>query len=444
MSLEVKKSTDFKVNELTLVTKAGSIDITSIFEEINIYDSMFLPVMSGTIMIRDSVGLSGKLLFDGSESILMDISKDENSDIAKFKKAFRIYKQSNRKNDNQTSESSILHFVSDELLFSDQQRVNQSYETTYSGVAEKILQNYLKVPPSNLGGIYEPTSGLRKIVVPNLRPFDAIEWCAKRALDKNGSPNYVFFQNLVGYNFASLSTLLTQQEILDIKFEVKNQTGKNSLDEISSARSLEVLAQNDTIEKTRSGVNAGKFIGFDPMTRSFASKNISFGDHYSGMKHGNDNPNFTSMQNRDGQLNDAAFESKKVVSLFGTARQYSEYIKKNDPTSISKVESQENYIFQRKAILQNLMAKRLKLVMPGNFQLTSGFNVNVTAPSFSLKQKGDSNDDPSLSGKYVIVATRQIIGYEKHETIIEVATTSTNNEFIPSGNPRQTEAVLNY
>ena len=444
MSLEVKKSTDFKVNELTLVTKAGSIDITSIFEEINIYDSMFLPVMSGTIMIRDSVGLSGKLLFDGSESILMDISKDENSDIAKFKKAFRVYKQSNRKNDNQTSESSILHFVSDELLFSDQQRVNQSYETTYSGVAEKILQNYLKVPPSNLGGIYEPTSGLRKIVVPNLRPFDAIEWCAKRALDKNGSPNYVFFQNLVGYNFASLSTLLAQQEILDIKFEVKNQPGKNSLDEISSARSLEVLAQNDTIEKTRSGVNAGKFIGFDPMTRSFASKNISFGDHYSGMKHGNDNPNFTSMQNRDGQLNDAAFESKKVVSLFGTARQYSEYIKKNDPTSISKVESQENYIFQRKAILQNLMSKRLKLVMPGNFQLTSGFNVNVTAPSFSLKQKGDSNDDPSLSGKYVIVATRQIIGYEKHETIIEVATTSTNNEFIPSSNPRQTEAVMNY
>jgi hypothetical protein len=211
-----------------------------------------------------------------------------------------------------------------------------------------------------------------------------------------------------------------------------------------SARSYEVVLQNDSIDKTRNGVNAGRFIGFDPMTRSFASRNIGYGDHYNSMKHGNDNPNFTSMQNRDGQLNDAAFESKKVVSLFGTARQYSEYIKKNDPTSISKVESQENYIFQRKAILQNLMAKRLKLVMPGNFQLTSGFNVNVTAPSFSVKQKGDSNDDPSLSGKYVIVATRQIIGYEKHETIIEVATTSTNNEFIPSSNPRQTEAVLNY
>jgi hypothetical protein len=444
MSLEVKKSTQFKVNELSLVTKAGSIDITSIYDEINIYDSMFLPVMSGTILIRDSVGLSGKLLFDGSESILMDISKDGDSDIARFKKAFRIYKQSNRKNDNQTSESSILHFVSDELMFSDQQRVNQSYETTYSGVAEKILQNYLKVPPSNLGGIYEPTTGLRSVVIPNLRPFDAIEWCAKRAVDKQNSPNYVFFQNLVGYNFVSLSTLLTQQEILDIRFEIKNQTGKNSIDEISSARSLEVVAQNDSIEKTRSGVNAGKFIGFDPMTRSFATKNISYGDHYSAMKHGNDNPNFSSIQNRDGQLNDAAFDSKKVVSLFGTARQYSEYIKKNDPTSISKVENQENYIFQRKALLQNLMSKRLKLVMPGNFQLTSGFNVNINAPSFSVKEKGDDNNDPSLSGRYVIVATRQIIGYEKHETIIEVASSSSSNEFVSVSNPNQQQAVMDY
>ena len=444
MSLEVKKSTQFKVNELTLVTKAGSIDITSIYDEINIYDSMFLPVMSGTILIRDSVGLSGKLLFDGSESILMDISKDGDSDIARFKKAFRIYKQSNRKNDNQTSESSLLHFVSDELMFSDQQRVNQSFQETYSGVAEKILQNYLKVPANNLGGIYEPTTGLRRIVVPNLRPFDAIEWCAKRAVDKQNSPNYVFFQNLVGYNFVSLSTLLTQQEILDIKFEVKNQTGKNSLDEISSARSLEVLAQNDSIEKTRSGVNAGKFIGFDPMTRTFATKNIGYGDHYSNMKHGNENPNFSSIQNRDGQVNDAAYDSKKVVSLFGTARQFSEYIKKNDPTSISNIEVQENFIFQRKAILQNLMSKRLKLVMPGNFQLTSGFNVNVNAPSFSAKEKGDSNNDPSLSCKYVIVATRQIIGYEKHETIIEVASSSSANEFIPTSSPTQQQAVLNY
>ena len=444
MSITIKKSTEFHVNELVIVTKIGRVDISKLFVELNIFDSMFLPVMSGNMLIQDSIGISGKLLFDGTESLLIDIGKDKDSDIARFKKAFRIYKQSDRVNQNQNSETFVLHFVADELMFSDQQRVNQSYDLTYSQIVEKILFNYLKIPANNIGGLYEPTMGIRKIVIPNLRPLDAIEWCAKRSLDKQNSPNYVFFQNLVGYNFASLSTLLTQDNVLDIKIQSKNLKDSNAFDEIGSARHYDVVAQNDSIEKTRAGVNAGKFMGFDPMTRSFASKNISFGDHYLNMKHGNKNPNVTPSKNRDHQNNLEAYDSKKVVSLFGTARQYSEYIKKNDPTSISKIESQDSFIFQRKAILQNLMGKRLKLVMPGNFQLTSGFNVNVLVPNLGKKEKGDTNEDISLAGKYVIVSSRQIIGFDKHETIIEVASSSNDNDFIPEGNPLQTKEILEY
>lgn len=90
------------------------------------------------------------------------------------------------------------------------------------------------------------------------------------------------------------------------------------------------------------------------------------------------------------------------------------------------------------------MSKRLKIVMPGNFQLSSGFNVNLVAPTFSKKEIGGDNEDPSLSGKYIITSSRQIIGYDKHETIIEVATTSTNNDFIPASNPQQTSELLTY
>lgn len=444
MSLEVKKSTQFKINELVIVTKAGKIDITSIFEEINIFDSLMMPVMSGTILIKDSIGLSGKLLFDGSETVLIDIAKDKNSDIASFHKAFRIYKQTDRQNDGLNSEIYTLHFVSDELMYSDQKRINQAYELTYAEMVERILIDYLKVPKNNLKGIINPTSGIRKVVIPNLRPLDAISWIAKRCVDSNQSPNFMFFQNIAGYNFASLSTLLIQQEILDIKFEPKNQPGKTAIEEISSARALEVISQANEIEKTRSGVNASKFIGFDPLTRTIATKNISYGDHYLNMKHSNDNPNFSQIKNRDGVNNTETFDANKSVSIFGTARQFSEYIKKKDPSSISKEENVENWLSQRRSIIKNLMTKRVKLVMPGNFQLSSGFNINLVVPQFAKKEKGDDNTDPSLSGKYIIVASRQIIGYEKHETIIEVATTSSDNEFIPVSNPRQIQELMNY
>ena len=166
MSISVKKSTQFKINELTVVSKGGPIDISVVYEEINLFDSLFMPVISGNIMIRDSLNLSGQLFFDGSESLLISIKKDERSDIGIFKKAFRIYKQTDRVNDGPATVKYLLHFVSDELLYSDQQRINQSYEASYSDVVKKILLDYLKVPQNNLGGIYETSFGIKKIIIP--------------------------------------------------------------------------------------------------------------------------------------------------------------------------------------------------------------------------------------------------------------------------------------
>lgn len=445
MSFGVKTSTEFKVNELVIVTKAGNIDISSIYEEINIFDSLLMPVMSGKILIKDSIGLSGKLIFDGSESLLIDIIKsDTNPDVANFKKAFRIYKQSDRVNDGLNSENYILHFVSDELMYSDQQRINQGYENTYSEIVKKILIDYLKVTPNQLGGVYNDTTGVRQVVIPNLRPLEAIEWCAKRCTDKQNSPNFMFYQNYTGYNFASLSNLLTKPEILDVKFEPKNTKDSNALTEISSARSMEIVSQMDNVDKIRSGINAATFIGFDPTTRTIFKKQISYGDHYNTMSHGNENPNVSEIENRDKIKNTEAFNSKKIVASFSAARQYSNYIKKYDSTSISKEDNVEEYFSKRKVIIKNLMNRRIKFTMPGNFQLTSGFNVNVIVPNLAKKEKGSSNDDLSVSGKYLIVGTRHIIGYEKHETIIEVATTSTANEFIPASTTAQTQEILEY
>ena len=90
------------------------------------------------------------------------------------------------------------------------------------------------------------------------------------------------------------------------------------------------------------------------------------------------------------------------------------------------------------------MEKRIKVAMPGNFQLTSGLNVNVDGVIAAKIEHGDSNEDTSLSGKYLIIASRQIIGYNKHETIIEIATTSTNKEFIESSDITQTTEILEY
>jgi hypothetical protein len=49
-------------------------------------------------------------------------------------------------------------------------------------------------------------------------------------------------------------------------------------------------------------------------------KKISFGDVYTTMKNANENPDFSEIFDRDGKPNTQAFDSKKSVSIFGTAQ----------------------------------------------------------------------------------------------------------------------------
>lgn len=439
MTTTLQDSLQFKIKQISIMTKGGSVDISAIYDEINVYDSLFMPMMSGNVLLTDAVGLSRTLKFDGSEVILIDVEKSPG--FIPFTKSFRIYKQTDRRNVNQSAEKYILHFISDEFVFSDQQRVNQSYETTYSDAAKKILTNYLKLE-NNDSGIIEESSGIRKIVIPNLPPLQAIEWCAKRSLDNNNAPSFVFFSNIFGYNYVSLSSLIRNDSILKINFDPKNLTKNDALSEMSSARSYQLMIQNDSIDRIRSGVNSGRFIGFDPITRSLGDKVITFDDHYGSVDHLNRTPNKTEIFNKDNSTNLASIDSRKVLSIFGTNRKDSAYIKKYDADSITKTETYENFLFQRRAIFKNLIARRVRVVMPGNFQLTSGFNVEIFTSGFRTKGKNSEGEEVTLNGKYLIVAARHTITHNKHETLIEIATDSTNDNQVYTSNPQQNELLM--
>ena len=111
MNIDIKQSTQFRIKKLALNSKVGPFDISTIFEELNIFDSILTPCMSGTIVILDSIGLSRKLVLDGSEYLDVSISKDkEPSDNSQtnITRTFRIFKQTNRISVNQTTEKYVF------------------------------------------------------------------------------------------------------------------------------------------------------------------------------------------------------------------------------------------------------------------------------------------------------------------------------------------------
>jgi hypothetical protein len=429
------QSTQFVITDLKILTKKGPISIKGIYEEINLFDSLLNSCMSGNIIIRDAIGLTNEFLFDGTELLKLKIGKDD--DEISIEKTFRIYKQTDRKPVNQNSEVYTLHFVSEEFLLSMQQKVARYYETTYSEAAVRIILDYLRVPNESLTGYFDNTKGVKKILVPNLNPIAALNWICQRAIGEDNVPGFLFFENILGYNFVNVSTLLQNEQVTTINFNPKNLNLNRDkvVSEFLGARHFEVIQQYDTIKNITSGVHSGKFIGFDPKTRTILERPFTFNDHYSLYKSSNPSPTIGAINNKLGssltQVN-----SKQVFHTFGYFSRESKFIKENDPESISQEYDTENYIFQREAIFTNLLNQRVKLVMPGNFGLSSGLNVYLNIPKYGIKSNEEDNIDKSVYGKYLILGTRHIIGYDKHETIIEAVTDSSNrslkNEFYQS------------
>lgn len=436
--MSILQSTQYDIIKLAITTKDGRLgfDVRQVFEEINLFESLLMPCMSGNIVIRDATGFASKINFDGSEYIEIDIAKDahvENSMF--FKKRFVIYKLTDRKEVNQRSELYTLHFVSEEFILSEQKKIRQSYNGTYYDMVVKILGDHLKVPFETIvdgskSGIanMEMTRGKHSVVIPNLSPFKAIEHISKRAISNSGTPDYLFWQTQIGYNFMSLGTLLSYDPYYKITYGTKNISlltgGEHISDEIYGARDIKIISQFNMAENIQSGVYAGKFIGFDPLTRTVKVQDMSFDKIYGlTKKHANDNPMNTQFYNKEGTVASQMYDSRITLYPFQENRRENSHLKSKDVKTATTIDDSHNYILQRKVIFANLLQRRLRVTLPGNFSLSAGNNAEMEIPNRFVEKDVDGIDE-TLSGKYIITSVRHIIRYDKHETVIEVATDS--------------------
>jgi hypothetical protein len=428
-NLNIRQSTQFQINKLVINSKFGTIDLSSIFEELNIFDSILVPCMSGNILLKDSVGLSKRLLFDGSEFIEIDISKDKEFSGTNIKKTFRVYKQSDKSNVNQTTEAYVLHFVSEEMVYSEQQKISQAYNGTYSNIASSVLLDYLKVPKNKIS-VIESTKGIYSVVVPLLSPIDTMNWLIKRSLSSNDTADFLFFENKKGFNFVSLNKLFSLEPLFTINFSPKNIVDSVGT-EFLGVRDYNMSTSFDILENTRNGFYSNRFIGFDILTRTLVESNLGIKNHYKS-NHLNAYPNLYISKNREGK--DAGLMPFSKVNLypFQLYRKSQEYVKSNDSSKSLLIDETHKYIPQRKAILHNLLQRKMTINVPGNFYISSGNVLEISAKSFSLNSDITDKIDNTISGKYLIVATRHMINPQKHETFCEIATDSTNNGIIPA------------
>lgn len=438
------QTTDFRVRHLFIKIPQTNVvyDLTGVFQELNLYDSLFMPCMSGNILIADSLDLRGKLNIDGDEEVSIFLDKQDvnsNGTALEYKKTFVIYKISDVERINMSTKTYILHLVNADFWKSERMKINQYYEGLHSETVTKILTQKLNVtngtPVNGKSGIASifPSTGQKKVIIPNMTPFQAIEWITQRAVPNNQHkkyPEYVFYEApRIGYNFMPLGELLSFDARFEINFSPKNISEGNDDVEFLGVRDFKIKSTFNGLQDTITGVYGGRFVGFDPVTRKKtldANPNvIRFMDVFNDLKHANQYPILPLDQQKQQILTSP--DSRVMTHAFmRTPRLDSSYINEKDATSINTLEVYEDVLFQRKMILYNLLQRRMEVTLPGNFGLASGVMVKMNVPKQKFIEKDQSNLDDDLTGKYIIIGTRHIIRPTLHETLIEVATDSTN------------------
>ena len=180
---------DYNLNHVFLHDHMGDMtDIKKMMVELNVYESIYKNALTGSIVVADAQNLISKLEINGTERISFKLSTPGAMDKRSMIDAsvdtghpFHVYKITDRRQLKPGTLIYTLHFASREFMRNLRTKVSQAYTGRYDTTVLKILMdnNYLDTKKEMS---FEPTGNADKVVIPNMRPFDAINMIAKKAL----------------------------------------------------------------------------------------------------------------------------------------------------------------------------------------------------------------------------------------------------------------------
>ena len=420
---------DYTLIALTLLTAIDSFDMKNVLVELSYNEDIFNNTASGYLMVVDSMGFIEKLHMNGNEFIRMSFGKADNETNI-IDKIFRVFKVARRIPENEgNTETYSLYFCSEELFISEQYKVSKSYKNqSIDYNVLDIVQNYLKIPKQRIG-IIESTYGVYDFIVPNLKPFDAINWLstyARPGVNKLGS-DMLFYEDKNGFNFRSLQSLNKQTLYNTYSYNPKNvdKTVQTLTNRIYDVLSYEILDSYDSLNAINSGIFANRLLSVDPLLRRFKETDFDYGNYVSNANLLNQYPITNNYQNRNGDGLNQTPQAVYKLAFTNYNQTDSSYVSQT-PGSVAHDIASEVFITHRTAQIPLANYTRIKISVPGDPALTVGRVVG-----FNLLSKDPNNKQPDgfYSGNYLITAVRHLLTVHSYKTVLELAKESTISQY---------------
>ena len=204
-----------------VLPESGGENILPQMLELNIYESINKKAITGSIVIVDATNLIANLPIQGTERILFKLSTPgAQDDIETSVDAseltghpFYVYKITNRSLDSFGVLTYTLHFGSREFMRNLRTKVSRAYSGTIDRMVAQIFSDKNGLDSRKIINL-EETRNQDKVVIPNMRPLDAIAMLARRALPKNtNGAGYYFYETTKGFHFRSWESMCVTQGV---------------------------------------------------------------------------------------------------------------------------------------------------------------------------------------------------------------------------------------
>ena len=430
------------------------IDIQKLVVEMNIYEGINKQSITGSLVIADSINLIGNLPIQGTERLSFKLSTPGAHEFShlidcseRTGHPMHIYKLTNKQQVNEGTQTYVLHFCSREFLRNLRTKVSETFSGKIDEMVYKILgdENYLD---SKRTLFYQATRNQDKLVVPNMRPFKAIQMLSNRALadqPESSSAGYHFYQTTKGFHFRSfesmsvdsrgiprevkqefnyMPTLNTNPDITGVTPTKNGKPIDKILHDLTSVEEYKFINNfHDVAANTALGTYGHRVITHNLYNKSYKIDDYHYHNRFNQIKH-TDGPNpaivDTPVDFDDKNVSD--YPESRVTVMATT--QYAH----GEDTGAFGIDVEQDGITEAARISQrNAVAAgtKLKLTIKGQSYLQVGdviqFNIlSVEAPK--MRPNGvERRPDPHYSGRYIIENMRHRVTTREYLQVIECA-----------------------
>ena len=366
---------DVEINVCRIDSPRGSLDLNKGFLSARVYEAISTPNNIVELDVYDSDDALGHLTVQGDETITFNFNAP-GTPVVNY--VFALDKvEIQDVEGTQKGKQYVVHGVGRETLYSKTNYVQKAYNTDIASIVKDIHNTFLKSANQILT---EVTDGIQKIIIPNLRPFEAIDMVRRRATSStNKSSTFLYFENADGHNFKTIEGMMKDDVVKTfvhsdaVGSSVFNNTWNNIIQ-------YEVPKIISSTERIAMGGLTQRVGTYDVRTRSY--------------------------QYKDQQMNVGNFNSSAFKALYGITYGLFHLLPMN--TFVNKTFLDQSTP-QQLAYLSNIMQCQITLYVNGDTTVKAGDSIQVNLPQ-AQTTTGTPALDPLLSNKYLVSSLCRNIG----------------------------------